>query len=163
VATDLLTSYRRDLLHSYLAQAESLRRALQDRGSTMQESLEPGGWTPHQVIWHVHAVETQAYLPRLGRLLARDGAELQDFDGNDWMAHHYAADKPWQRLLDDVQAARQEMAARLDAAPVAAWSHMGRHRYWGSRTLMWWIERSLDHIEEHLAQLSHPPSGRGVD
>jgi hypothetical protein len=157
MATDLLTSYRRDLLQSYTAQAESLRRALGDRRSTMQESLEPGGWTPHQVIWHVRAVETQAYLPRLERLLARDGAELQDFDGDGWMATRYAADEPWQRIVDDFVAARQEMAARLDAAPVAAWSHTGRHGYWGSRTLMWWVERSLAHVDEHIGQLGHPP------
>lgn len=158
MATDLLTSYRRDLLQSYTAQAESLRRALGDRGTTMHEALEPGGWTPHQVIWHVRAVETEAYLPRLERLLARDGAELQDFDGNGWMARHYAADESWQRIIDGFLAARQGMAARLDAAPAAAWSHVGRHTYWGSRTLMWWVERSLDHVDEHLAQLSRPLS-----
>ncbi len=153
-AADLLKAYRRGLLDTYEAQIEDLRRALHLHRGAEQTPLEHGGWSPHQVAWHVRAVETQAYLPRLERMLAQDRVELNDFDGDGWMDRNYTTHEAWDRIVDDVRTARAALRAKLEAAPDGAWSHLGRHRYWGSRTLMWWVERSLAHVDEHIAQLS---------
>jgi len=153
-AADLLGTYRGGLLDAYGAQADGLRRALQSRAGDEHSPLEAGGWSPHQVAWHVRAVETRAYLPRLEQLLTQDHPTLGDFDGDGWMARHYTADEAWERIVDDLQAARRSMQTRLEASPDSVWSRVGRHSYWGTRTLMWWVERSIAHIDEHIAQLS---------
>jgi len=161
-AADLLTGYRRDLLRQYLELVETFRRKMQ--GLSKEEEhrpIQPGEWSPHQVAWHVRAVETQAYLPRVQILLAEDGAQLADFDGEAWMERHYAPDERGTRIVDDIHAARRAMTARLQAAPDAVWSHIGQHSFWGARTLMWWVERSTAHVEEHIQQLGIAPSHGG--
>ena len=153
-AAELLETYRRGLLDTYQAQVDGLRQALQSRAGDEHHPLEPGGWSPHQVAWHVRAVETQAYLPRLERLLTEDHATLQDFDGEGWMARHYTPDEAWERIVDELQTARRMMRRRLEISPDGVWSRVGRHSYWGSRTLMWWVERSIAHLDEHIAHVS---------
>lgn len=126
--------------------------------------IQPGEWSPHQVAWHVRAVETQAYLPRLEVLLAEDRPQLADFDGEAWMEQHYAPEEAGRRIVDDIHAARRAMCTRLEAAPEAVWSRVGEHSFWGARTLMWWVERSMAHVDEHILQLGipFPHRGRGL-
>ena len=161
-AVDLLTGYRRDLLRLYLEQVETFRRQMQDRPKDEeQRPIQPGEWSPHQVAWHVRAVEMQAYLPRLELLLAEDHAQLADFDGETWMERHYVRDEAGSQILDDIRAARRGMVARLQAAPDEVWSRIGEHSFWGARTLMWWVERSMAHVDEHIQQIGTPPSRGG--
>ena len=161
-AADLLTGYRRNLLRQYLEQVGTFRRKMQGWSKDEEHRpLQPGGWSPHQVAWHVRAVEMQAYLPRLELLLAEDHAQLADFDGEAWMERHYVRDEAGSQILDDIRAARRAMVARLQAAPDEVWSRVGEHSFWGARTLMWWVERSMAHVDEHIQQLGIPSPHTG--
>lgn len=158
---ELLAAYRHDLLRHYLEQVDSLRASLQAWPEGLEHRpIQPGEWSPHQVLWHVRAVEIQAYIPRLERLLAQDHARLQDFDGQAWMEEHYTTQEAWPRMVADVLAARQRMSTRLEAADKEVWSRVGEHSYWGPRTLMWWVERCVAHLDEHLQQLAIPSPRR---
>jgi hypothetical protein len=153
---DLLTEYRRGLLQTYVDQARQLHDQMAACGEgSVHEAIEAGGWSPHQVVWHVRAADLQAYLPRLRRLLEGDRLILDDFDGEGWMRDHYEPDEAWPRIVAELQQARRAMGLRLGEAEPAAWSHVGRHSYWGERSLMWWVERSVAHVGEHLDQLSN--------
>jgi DinB superfamily len=161
-AADLLTGYRRDLLRQYLEQVETFRRILQGWSEDEEHRpIQPGEWSPHQVAWHVRAVEMQAYLPRVEILLAEEHPRLADFDGESWMERHYGREERGTQIVDDLHAARTAMAARLQDAPDAVWSRIGEHTFWGARTLMWWVERSMAHVDEHIQQLGIPPSRKG--
>ncbi|OGT28533.1 MAG: hypothetical protein A2Z17_04900 [Gammaproteobacteria bacterium RBG_16_66_13] len=151
---DLLTAYRHGLLNHYVHQTGVLAARLESFPEAAQHRpLAPEEWSPHQVIWHVHAVEMQAYLPRLVRLLEASEPLLADFDGEAWMAEQYTSSESCASIVARVREARQEMRSRLEQAPVAAWARTGFHSYWGTRTVMWWVERSIGHVDEHARQL----------
>ncbi len=105
------------------------------------------------MIFHLRAAEAEAFAPRLRRILEDDQPELADFDEGAWMAEHYEPEEPVQAILHAWQQVRRESARRLDGIPAQAWSRSGRHVYWGERTLLWWVERSLAHADEHRDQL----------
>lgn len=150
----LLDDYRRELVARYRNQVEVFRRhmaALDDRA--LRAPIKPGEWSPHQVVFHSAAVDQQAYGPRLGRILREDRPQLDDFDGDRWMAEHYEPSEPVGGMLDRWQALRQENAALVEAVPPTAWNRTGRQSFWGERTLQWWVERAVEHADEHLRQL----------
>ena len=153
-SADLLTAYRHGLLSHYVHQASLLAAPLETLPEEAQHRpLAPEEWSPHQVVWHVHAVEMRAYLPRLVRLLEESEPLLADFDGEAWMAGQYTDSDSCASIVARVREARQEMRSRLGEAPVAAWARTGFHSYWGTRTVMWWVERSIAHVDEHVRQL----------
>ena len=76
-----------------------------------------------------------------------------DFDGDGWMAAHYDPSESTSGLLDRWRAVRRGYTADVEAAARAAWSRTGRQSYWGERTLQWWIERAVEHGEDHRRQM----------
>lgn len=154
MSDDLLTGYRRQLMARFLGQIPELHNhpSLTDAAG-LHRPIKPGEWSPHRVIFHLRAVEAQAYAPRLRQILEHDHPELPDFDEGGWMAEHYQPDEPAQAILDSWQEVRRDVGRRLEGIPAEAWSRTGHHVYWGERTLQWWVERSLAHAEEHRRQL----------
>ncbi|HET7009191.1 MAG TPA: DinB family protein, partial [Anaerolineales bacterium] len=73
----------------------------------------------------------------------------------EWMKRHYSLSSDVSALLAEVKSLRQEMRARLERAPVSVWGHAGFNPYRGTRTLMWWVERSVAHVAEHIGQLAN--------
>jgi len=150
----MLDEYRRELVERYRRQPAAYRERLKALDeAALHSPIKPGEWSAHQVIFHVSAVDEQAYGPRLLRILREDRPELEDFDSDRWMADHYGPGEPSQVILDRWQSARQAYADEVAAAPREAWSRTGRQPYWGERTLQWWVERAVAHAEEHQRQL----------
>ena len=151
---DSLDDYRRRLLERHRFQPTAYRERLRRLdGASLRVPIKPGEWSAHQVIFHVSAVDEQAYGPRLLRILREDRPRLEDFDEAAWMADHYDPGEALQAILDRWQAARQTWADVLETAPPEAWNRAGVHPFYGERTLQWWLERAVAHGEDHRRQL----------
>ncbi len=149
-----LLAYREQLLARWAAVVDDLRRLLLAcPAERLHRPLEAGGWTPHQIAAHLRDVEAQALWPRIERILQAEEPTLPNFDEQRWMQQRYDPDEPLAAILDEYGALRVREVTRLREAPPAAWNRGGRHPWFGRRTLLWWVERSLAHAEEHLAQL----------
>lgn len=159
-----LLEYRRDLIERYAAQPEALYREIAPFPSEdLHVPLERGGWSPHQIVAHIQAVELGAYLPRLLRLLegqpgddpvgGRGRIVLEDFDAMAWMTERYDPDVPLQDYLEAFDRGRAQGMTLIGDLPSGGWNRSGFHPTLGERTLQWWVERSVAHVDEHLAQL----------
>lgn len=149
-----LWAYRERLLGRHAEQVEAFRRVLAAFPAGRLGAAAPdGGWSAHQLAVHVRDVEIQAYIPRLHRLLAETTPLLADFDAEAFMAGHYDAGEPVDRIAEDVDRARRAVRAALASDNAQAWSRLGRHPALGVRSLQTWVERAVAHFDEHLHQL----------
>lgn len=154
---EILEEYRRQLIDRYRAQPQELRHALgRFSGEDLHEPLEPGGWSAHQVAVHVRDAEAKAFAPRVVRIVEEDDPELATFDSEGWMAEHYDRREALDSILQEIERARREALTRIEPLPAAGWSRSGRHPERGRRTVQWWVEYSVAHIQEHIEQI-----GRG--
>jgi hypothetical protein len=147
-----LREYRRGLLERTAAAVEQVRLAAR-ASRDPHVLLEPGGWSLHQVLAHLRDVSEQVYPPRLHRILAEDDPLFEDFDAGAWLAAHYDPDEPLESILETFARLNLDAVTWLAELPAEAWNRPGTHPAYGTYTLQWWAERSLAHIEEHLAQI----------
>ncbi len=119
--------------------------------------LEEGGWNLHQLVVHMRDVNAQVYPPRLYRILDEENPTFENFDGEAWMAAHYAQNEPLEAILMQFACQCAEVTDRLRQLPAEAWSRPGTHPAYGTHSLQWWAERMLAHIEEHLEQVRRRP------
>jgi len=113
--------------------------------------LDQAGWNVHQLAAHVRDVEAQSYGLRVQRTLAEQYPLFPKFRAEVWAAGHYDPNEPLEKILSELENNVSRMLAGLRAQPESAWSRLGRHEIQGDRTLQIWVERSLEHIREHLA------------
>ena len=151
---DLLDDYRRRLLERYRLQPAVYQDRLRGQdGASVRAAIKPGEWSAHQLVFHVCAVDEQAYGPRLLRILRDDRPKLEDFDEVAWMTDHYDPGEAPEAILERWGVARQTLADTLQTASLEAWNRAGMHAFHGERTLQWWLERGVAHGEDHLRQL----------
>jgi hypothetical protein len=113
-----------------------------------------GEWTAHQIAFHVRDIDREVYGMRIRRTLNEENPLFKNFDPDGWMAAHYNRDEPMQKILDEFWDGVREITDQLRESPQEAWSRASQHEALGSDlTLQLWVERSLAHIEEHLAAL----------
>lgn len=117
------------------------------------EPLEPGGWSPHQIVAHLGAVMREVYAVRLQRILDEADPLFEDFDEQEWMRTRYQPDIPMRALVKEFGEACRQAADWLEALPEQAWERPGSHPTRGTHPLEWWAERMEAHLGEHLAQL----------
>jgi hypothetical protein len=153
-AVEELWVSRDRLLERHAAQVDALQSVL-DGIPVRRLRLSPpdGGWSAHQRAVHVRDVETQAYVPRVHRMLAEEDPRLVDFDAEAFMGEHYSSVEPAAQIVQDVVQARQGVRRVLAFDDARAWSRTGRHPALGVCTLQAWVERAVAHLEEHLEQL----------
>lgn len=87
---------------------------------------------------------------RVRRTLTEHYPAFPKFDANTWAAQHYDPDEPLEKILAEFESSIHAMVEQLKIQPDSAWSRLGRHETQGDRTLQIWVERSLEHIQEHL-------------
>ena len=145
-----LTEYRRNLIENLANAAKDFRTAslaVKD----LYAPLEEGGWNVHQIAAHTRDVDQLVYGLRARRTAGEDNPAFPNFDGDAYMAEHYNADEPLDKLLNGFLESVESLAGMLRALPVEAWSRESSHATLGSGiTLQTWVERSLAHIQEHL-------------
>lgn len=147
-----LLEYRLRMIKQIGKAADKIDPALQ-RNPDQSQPLESGGWNLHQVITHMRDVNKQVYLPRLKRIIAEDNPMFENFDGDAWMAEHYQAEESLQEVVSEFKEQCRTTTDWLIDLPKEAWNRPGTHPTLGKHSLQWWVERTLAHISEHLAQL----------
>jgi len=112
------------------------------------------GWTAHQIAFHVRDVNREVYDMRIRRTLNEDNPLFKNFDPDVWMTEKYDRDEPLEKILSEFTAEMNELLGTLKHVPVEAWSRSSSHEALGpDLSLQLWVERSLGHVEEHLAAL----------
>ena len=88
-----LIEYRTKLIARLVEAAREFRLAclaVQD----VTIPLDAGGWTVHQIAAHTRDVDKLVYGARARRTAAEHNPEFQNFDGEAYMARHYASSEP---------------------------------------------------------------------
>ncbi len=146
-----LDEYRVHLIDKLVASAE----AFQATCMAVPDPLAPigaDGWNVHQVATHTRDTDQHVYGLRVRRTLEEDNPHFANFDGETYMREHYSTREALPIVLNEFVANIHSLADLLRALPAQAWSRVSQHEKLGSGiTVQLWVERSLAHIEEHLA------------
>lgn len=154
-----LRGYIDDLLAEFRVQPVRVVEAVEAMDPTLlRQPFSEGGWSPHQVVVHVVAVDEQALLPRLRRIQEEERPELSNWDGALWMEDHYDPSVELPALMAHWRGEREERARALPAAEATDWNRVGFHPGQGERTLLWWLEYAVAHAKEHREQLAEASS-----
>jgi len=146
---------RMQLLARYLGQADDLEQLMQKVPEAMlHPPSAPGEWSPHQVLVHTRDVEVRAYHLRLERILKQDNPQFEDFDAEGWMRDHYRASEPAEVVVKSFVAARWRVKMLTHDMTPADWERTGTHAETGPRSFEWWMNRSIEHAQEHLDELA---------
>ena len=145
-----LIEYRKSLVNKLISSAKEFRAECL-KAQDAYTPLNQGGWNVHQVAVHVRDVDKLVYGVRARRTAVESQPEFSNFDGNAYMAEHYAANEPLDEILDGFVKNVEALAQLLSDLPNEAWSRESRHITLGHGfTLQSWVERELAHIEEHI-------------
>ena len=145
-----LSDYRKRLIDRLPDAANEFRSAC----LAAKDPFAPieAGWNVHQLAVHTRDTDRLVYGVRARRTIQENNPEFQNFDGDAYMATHYDAKEPLQTILNGLVSSVDELAEMLRSLSSEAWTRESRHETQGAGfTLQVWIERSLKHIEEHLA------------
>ena len=145
-----LTEYRKQLADKLSTAAKEFRTAC----LAVKDPFAPieGGWNVHQLAVHTRDVNQMIYGVRARRTLDEENPLFPNFDGDKYMAEHYDAKEPLGKLLDGFVVSIETLVKMLRGSSADAWTCASRHEtQGGGLTLQHWVERSLAHVEEHLA------------
>ena len=146
-----LTDYRKKLVDRLSAAVKEFQAAclaVKDPYAPIEE----GGWNVHQVAVHARDVDKLVFGLRMRRTLAEDNPEFPNFDSETYMTGHYDPHESLRDLLEGFTKNVETQVELLRSAPAEAWSRLSSHTTQGSGlTLQTWVERGLEHLEEHLA------------
>jgi len=145
-----LLDYRAQLMDRLPAAAREFRAAC----LAVKDPFEPieAGWNVHQLAAHTRDVDRMIYGARARRTISEENPEFQNFDGEAYMAEHYDRGEPLQNILNELVSSVEDLTKMLRGLTGADWSRESRHAaQGGGLTLQVWVERSLKHLEEHLA------------
>jgi hypothetical protein len=146
-----LIEYREKMLNRLEQAATEFRAACLAAGFP-DEPIEADGWSVHQVAAHSRDVDQMVYGARARRTLTEDNPTFPNFDGDAYMRQHYDPKEPLSSMLDGFVASIQSLVKLLREMPPDGWQRESSHETQGSGlTVQTWVERGLDHIEEHLA------------
>jgi len=155
-----LAEYRGRLVAQYASQPQELERLVaRIPVGRLSREIEPGGWSPHQILTHIRDVEVQAFVPRIGRIVAEDTPWLASFDPEAWMDQHYDGQEGAAEIVAEILRQRAAGKRWIDGLDSDGWSRTGEHPSYGVRTLQWWVEYSVAHFAEHLEQLARSAEG----
>lgn len=148
-----LFEYRSKLIDRIEASAEEFRAACLAVRDPFK-AVDEGGWNTHQVAVHTRDVDRLVYGLRVRRTAEEDKPVFQNFDGDAWMAENYNPEEPLASILDELSASVKGTVSLLRELPPEDWSRPSGHEIYGDGfTLQTWVERGLEHIQEHLDTL----------
>lgn len=146
-----VADYRARLLEQLLKSADAFCAACRDDAlEDPHKPVDENGWNIHQLAQHVRDVDIRSYGTRVRRTLAEDHPTFSKFDADQWSFEHYDASEALEKILAEFQGRIHTLVEELKSQPASAWSRLSRHEIQGDRTLQIWVERSLEHIQEHL-------------
>jgi hypothetical protein len=144
-----LLEYRVKLIERLSAAAHEFQSACMATKDPFEKA--DGEWTVHQIASHTRDVDKLVYSARIRQTINEANPEFKSFDADAWMAAHYNMEESLKEILDEFLANIEELCKTLRELPREAWSRESRHETIGSGlTSQLWVERDLQHIEEHL-------------
>jgi len=149
-----LQEYRNSLLDTLVQVARKFRLAC----LAAKDAFTPinGGWNIHQTAVHARDVDQLVYGSRARRTVMEENPEFQNFDGDTYMAEHYSANEPLNKILDELVNNVESLVQMLRELPNDAWSRESSHVSLGHGfTLQAWVEKGLAHLEEHLGTIEY--------
>lgn len=146
-----LLDYRRSLLARLMEIAGEYQAALRagERGQAL-------GQAEYVACLHARDALKEIFLPGQERLLAGEAPERLEMHA---MESSATPDEPLEVVLAELLSLTHLQASQLADLPPQAWNCAWRHPKAGKRTLLWWVERSLLHLQAHLPRGGSPPTG----
>ena len=147
-----LLEYREKMIARLGEAAREFRAACEDVNDPFTKM--EGEWTLHQIASHTRDVEKLIYGARIRQTLNEDNPKFNRFNADDWMTTHYNREEPLTGILEEFSSNVEDLCKTLRDLPQEAWSRESRHEtLGGGLALQLWVERSLEHIEEHFQTL----------
>lgn len=106
--------------------------------------------TPHQYMSRLAARQVNELLPTINHYLSGMKGAMPVFDEQKWLEKDYRASENWFELHDGFAGVYKQVTRKLNELDPEVWSQTARHPWHGERTLQWWVERSLNLMEETL-------------
>lgn len=148
-----LTEYRKKLVDRLEAATQEFQKAALAVKEPFK-AIEKGGWNVHQVAVHVRDVDRLVYGLRARQTQTEDNPEFPNFDSETYMAKNYDSKESLREILDGLLKSVDALVKNLRSMPVEGWSRVSRHAtQGGGLTLQIWVERELEHLEEHLSTI----------
>jgi DinB family protein len=145
-----LDEYRQQLID----RVEAAAKEFQDACLAVKDphaAVEQGGWSVHQLAVHTRDTDKLVYGLRARRTLEEDNPLFQSFDGDAYMAGHYDPGESLRAVLYGLVQNVGSLTKVLRDLRPEGWSRESRHEtQGGGLTLQTWVERGLEHINEHL-------------
>ncbi|MFO0983842.1 MAG: DinB family protein [Planctomycetota bacterium] len=111
-----------------------------------------GGWTIHEILVHLVDVELTISV-RVRKILAEERPPIPALDQDAWAARlHYQA-RAWRRALQLMRQLREGNIEILRHIAAGDWAREGIHPERGPTTLRQVIERAIEHLDRHVAQV----------
>jgi len=142
-----LFAYRRKLLERFVGIEDDLAAL------AGQISAQCSTSSLLRVVAHLLEVEERVFLPVLQRILHEEQPFLHFPEASPGVQEDLAGEKTLPELLKAYALLRKQAWQLLEELPAEAWGRTGRHPVFGLRTLQWWVEQDLKHIEEHLKEV----------
>jgi hypothetical protein len=159
-ALDRTTAERTALIDRYAAGPAEVLAALADiTAEELDRRPAAGGWTAREVTHHLADSETNSYV-RLRRMLAVDGADIQDYDEAAWAASPLLGyDGPVELPLAVFRAVRESSAALLRQLDAAEFARGGHHPEHDRYSVQIWLQIYADHAYDHAEQIRRARRG----
>ena len=142
-----LYAYRRKLLERYVAVGGELAARLG------QITAEEPTSSLSRVVAHLLEVEERVFLPVMQRILHEEEPLLHYPQVPLDAREELRGEATLSELLEAYALLREKAVRLLEQQPAENWGRGGRHPVFGLRTLQWWVEQDLKHIEEHLKEV----------
>jgi uncharacterized damage-inducible protein DinB len=151
-----------ELADAYLAGATQLRAAVS--GMTRDQFAArpvPGKWSTLEVLAHLADFET-VFLHRLQRVIAFDNPTVAGVDDKAFTAalHYEARDADEELSL--IEATRRKGARLIRCLTPEQLNKPATHTDAGPLTLLWFIEKPINHINHHLPFIAEKRKALGL-
>jgi hypothetical protein len=110
-----------------------------------------GGWSALEYAAHYRDV-LALYEYRIGRVLVRDGVELESEDQDVWAVDRAYNEQPVEEVLAALATNAESMAATIAGVPDDGWDRGGMRE--GERiTVLWMVQQTVHEGSHHLRDI----------
>lgn len=149
---DELRLYRKSLVERFASVGGDLAKVVGDVVPTADADPTRLDYLRKELA-HLRNAEANLFMPCLRKLLEEENPILDCASEETGSLQNGGAKEGIEMLLLQYLDLRGQASDIIRTMQEEAWSRSGLHPRWGERTLQWWVEKSLAHAEEHLAQM----------
>ena len=122
-----------------------------DADAVVRRRPPTGGWSALEYAAHYRDV-LALYEYRIGRVLARDGVELESEDQDVWAIDRAYNEQPVEEVLAALATNAESMAATIAGVPDDGWDRGGMRE--GERiTVLWMVQQTVHEGSHHLRDI----------